>query len=221
MRVALVALVAALAALAAAAIFVLEPGKDEPAPAPKAATPSYEQLTRLVERISRDEDALVGQGIYVMDAGVGEGCATVGLVNPTEPNIAYVERRYPGACVASQTAQRPAACADRTGLAPHGAVTVPDLRGATLAEASRRVLAEDLTYSTACLGDAKAEPWAPVGPPDELARVVEQCPRPGEQVRRGTEVALDAVVVLPGGFRHRVSALGGAGETPCSDGRNP
>lgn len=223
MRVALVLLVAALAALAAAAIFVLEPGKEEPTPAPRAsATPAYEQLTRLVERITRDEDALVAQGIYVMHAGVGEGCATVGLANPTAPNAAFVERRFAGACVERSPAARPEACeaGERT-LTREGPVVVPDLRDLTLAEASRRAIAEELTYAANCLGEAKETPWTPAGPPDELVRVVEQCPRPGEEVRRGTEVALDAVVVLPGDFRHRISALDGAGETPCADGRNP
>jgi hypothetical protein len=223
MRVALVALVAALAALAAAVIFVLEPGKDTPAaPAPKAAPPSFEQLTGLVERISRDKAGLIDQGIYVMTASLGEDCAAVGLANPTQPNVAFVERQFRGTCVASAPAPRPETCEDgeRT-LTQDGRIEVPDLRDLTLAQASRRVLAEDLTYAADCLGAAETEPWVPQGAPDELARVVEQCPRPGELVRAGTEVALDAVVVLPGDFRHRISALDGAGETPCSDGRNP
>lgn len=220
MRVALVLLVAALAALAAAVIFVLEPGQDEPAPAPRAsATPSYEQRTRLSERITRDQDGLLEQGIYVMGTNLGEACVSVALANPTAANREYVERRIPGTCVAREPAQRPETCQDeqRT-LTREGPVTVPDLRDLTLAEASRVLLAEELTYAADCLGEAKDTPWTPVGPPDELARVVEQCPRPGEEVRAGTEVALDAVVVLPGDFRHRISALD---DGACRDGRNP
>lgn len=220
MRVALVLLVAALAALGAAVILVLAPGQDEqPAEPAASATPGYEQLTRLVERITRDQEALIDQGIYVMRAGVGETCAEIGLANPTAPNVSYLQRRFPGTCVQREPAQRAKTCTARPrALTRAGAVVVPDVRDLTLAQASRRILDADLTYASDCLGEARTTPWSPAGSPDELARVVEQCPRPGEEVRAGTEIALDAVVVLPGGFRHRISALTGGA---CGDGRNP
>jgi len=219
MRIALVLLVAAFAALAAVLVFARTSDNEEATLPQATPTPGYEQLTRLVERITRDEDALVDQGVYVMKAGVGETCATVALANPTQPNVAFVERRFPGTCVASEPAAREKTCTERERtLTRDGSIEVPDLRDLTLAEASRVAVGADLTYAADCLGAAATEPWTPVGPPDELVRVVEQCPRPGEEVRRGTEVALDAVVVLPGGFRHRISALD---DGACSDGRNP
>lgn len=219
MRIALVLLVAALAALAAVLVFA-RTSDNEDATLPQATpTAGYEQLTRLAERITRDEAALVDQGIYVTKVGVGESCATVALANPTRPNVAFVERRYPSTCVASAPAARETTCTQRERpLTRDGAIEVPDLRDLTLAEASRAALAADLTYAADCVGAGATEPWRPIGPPDELARVVEQCPRPGERVRRGTEVALDAVVVLPGDFRHRISALD---DGACRDGRNP
>jgi hypothetical protein len=219
MRIASVLLVAAIAALAAVLVFARTADNEEATLPQATPTPGYEQLTRLVERITRDEDTLVDQGIYVTKAGVGEGCATIALANPTQPNVAFVERRFPGTCVASEPAAREKTCTQRERpLTRDGSITVPDLRDLTLAEASRAALGADLTFATDCLGAAATEPWTPDGPPDELARVVEQCPRPGEDVRRGTEVALDAVVVLPGDFRHRISALD---DGACRDGRNP
>ena len=219
MRIASVLLVAAIAALAAVLVFARTADNEEAALPQATPTPAYEQLTRLVERITRDADALVDEGIYVTRAGVGDGCATIALANPTRPNVAFVERRFPGTCVASEPAAREKTCTQgKRPLTREGAIEVPDLRDLTLAEASRAVIGADLTYSSDCLGAAASEPWRPTGPPDELARVVEQCPRPGERVRRGTEVALDAVVVLPGGFRHRISALD---DGACRDGRNP
>ncbi len=219
MRIALGLLVAALAAFAAVLVFARTSDNEEATLPQATPTPGYEQRTRLVERITRDQDALVDDGLFVTRASVGEDCVNVALANPTEPNIAFLERRYPGTCVASEPAARQKTCSEgeRT-LARTGAIEVPDLRDLTLAEASRAALAADLTYTADCLGTAAAEPWTPAAPPDELARVVEQCPRPGERVRRGTEVALDAVVVLPGGFRQRLSALD---EGACRDGRNP
>ncbi|MDA0178732.1 PASTA domain-containing protein [Solirubrobacter phytolaccae] len=219
MRIALVLLVASLAALAAVLVFARTSDNEEATLPAATPTPAYTQLTRLVEQITRDEDGLVDQGIYVMSAGVGDGCAKIALANPTAPNVAYVQRQFPGTCVQREPAARPTTCTQtERPLAREGSIEVPDLRDLTLAEASRQAVTADLTYSADCLGAAATAPWTPVGPPDELARVVEQCPRPGELVRRGTEVALDAVVVLPGGFRHRISALD---DGACRDGRNP
>ena len=81
-----------------------------------------------------------------------------------------------------------------------------------------------LTFTTACLNDAKTTRWTPSAVPDLLVRVAAQCPAPGEKVRRGTEVALDANVELPGGFVHAISGMDRAAtgtDSPCGDGRNP
>jgi hypothetical protein len=225
MRVALVLLVAALAALAAAVVFV-RAQDDEPAQAPRAtATPGYEQRARLSERISRDREKLADQGVFLVGVTLEEVCARVALLNPTPANVAYVEARYVGACVAAEPAAPAKTCGDTPReLTRDGRVSVPDVRDLGLAQASRRVLAADLTFTAGCLGDEQTTVWAPGGPADELLRVVEQCPRPGERVRAGTEVALEATATLPGGFRHRVGALDEAATgsgAPCGDGRNP
>ena len=55
-------------------------------------------------------------------------------------------------------------------------------------------------------------------------RITKQCPRPGEMVPAGAEVALAAKAILPGGFKAELSALTGyhtGTSTPCADGRNP
>jgi hypothetical protein len=70
----------------------------------------------------------------------------------------------------------------------------------------------------------KTESFSPSTLPDTLLRVSAQCPAPGERVRAGTEVAIQARAVLPGGFEHHVGALDRAAtgtDSPCGDGRNP
>ncbi|MBE2316542.1 hypothetical protein DVA67_011185 [Solirubrobacter sp. CPCC 204708] len=225
MRVALVILAAALAALAAAVVYT-RAEDDAQAPAPRAsATPGYEQRAQLAERISRSRTQLAGVGVYLGRTELGASCVRVSLINPTPPNTAYVERRFPGACVDGPPAQPEKTCRETArGLTLDGDVNVPELIDLPVPEASQRVLASELVYTTACLGDEETEPWAPAGAPDTLLRVVAQCPRPGERVRAGTEVALQAAVVLPGDFRHQVGALDEAATgtaSPCGDGRNP
>jgi len=95
-------------------------------------------------------------------------------------------------------------------------VTVPDVGDLGLVEASRRVLAAGLTFTTSCLGRARDAEWVPSNPADQLVRVVAQCPHAGMRVRRGTEVALQARAVLPGSF----SYLAGT-SARCVDGRHP
>jgi hypothetical protein len=207
-------LVAGLAALAVGVVYVgVDTTEDERAP----AAPSYGQLARLVERVVGDEEALARHGIYLEGAGVGDSCTVVHLLNPTAPNIGYVEQRYPGACVEPRPLGPSDDCAPAERHAPRaGPVTVPDVDDLGLVEASRRVLAASLTFTTTCLGRARDVEWVPLGPADGLVRVASQCPRAGERVARGTEVALQARGVLPGGFEHFVGVLG-----RCDDERNP
>jgi hypothetical protein len=225
MRVALVLLVAALAVLAAAVVYT-RVEDDAPEPAPRAtATPSYEQRVRLSERVTREREGLAAQGIYLVGVSLEDACARVALLNPTPANVAHLETLYPGTCVSTEAAAVPKTCRTTTRpLTRDGDVEVPDVLDLRPQDASRRVLADDLTFTLACLGDGETAPWQPRGPQDALLRVTAQCPRPGERVRPGTEVALHAAVVLPGGFEHRVGALDeiATGTTsPCGDGRNP
>jgi len=217
MRVAVGAVVLTLAALVATIIFGRANGtEDEPA-SRAPARPTYGQLARLVERISRDRDILAAQGVFFESAGVGASCAVVWLLNPTAPNIAYVQRRFPGVCVDPSPMGPIDACPDTIrGMTRGGRVTVPDVRELGLVEASRRVLAADLTFTTACLGRARNVEWVPANPADDLVRVVAQCPRAGEHVRRSTEVALHAQAILPGSFAHVVGT-----SRRCDDRRNP
>jgi hypothetical protein len=213
MRVAVGAVVITLVALATAIILARSP--REP-PRRASAKPTYGQLARLVERISRDREFLEAQGVLLEMAGVGDGCAVVWLRNPTAPNVAYVQRRFPGTCVEPRPGGPIHACVSHRSATRGGPITVPDVSDLGLLDASRRVLAAGLTFTTTCLGRARNVEWVASDPEDQLVRVVAQCPRAGERVRRGTEVALQAQAVLPGGFRHSVGASAG-----CVDGRNP
>ena len=176
----------------------------------RPAKPNYGQLARVAERINQDRVVLATKGIVLEGAGVGSGCASVSLANPTTPNRAYMQRRYPGVCVEFRPMGAMSFC---DGTVPenarNGQVKVPDVSDLGLAEASRRVLAADLTFTATCPGRSRDVEWVPSGPADELVRVVAQCPRAGERVRRGTEVALQARATLPGGFEYSIGSSGG------------
>jgi hypothetical protein len=215
-RVVVVAVVSAFAVLVAAMLFARASATDdEPAPRVRAK-PTYGQLARLVERIDRTREAFAADGIFLEAAGVGDGCAVVSLLNPTVPNVAYVKRRFPGTCVERRPWGIADVC-DPTGAnsTRNGPVVVPNVRDLGLVEASRRVLAAGLTFTATCLGRARNVEWVSIRPADELVRVVAQCPRAGEHVRRNTEVALQARTVLPGGFDYLVGPPG-----RCSDRRD-
>ncbi len=110
---------------------------------------------------------------------------TVSLMNPTPANVGYVEQRYKGACVHNEPAVPEKECGETTrGLTRSGKVTVPNLFELGLVEASKRVLSDDLVYTTGCLGEQKTEPFSPSIAPDTLLRVSAQCPAPGERSGR-------------------------------------
>lgn len=225
MRVALVLLVSALAVLAAAIVYT-RAEDDEPAQGPRAtATPSYEQRARLAERITRERTGLASQGVYLAGVKLEASCARVALLNPTRANVAYVEGLFRGSCVSGEPGAPPKTCRETTrALTRDGDVTVPNVLDMRPSDASRRLLADDLSYALACLGDEEETPWVPAGREDILLRVIAQCPRPGERVRAGTEVALQAAIMLPGDFQYTVGALDEAATgtaSPCGDGRNP
>ena len=90
-------------------------------------------------------------------------------------------------------------------------MVVPDVGDLGLVEASRRVLAAELTFTASCPGQGGNGEWVPARPADDLVRVVAQCPHAGRRVRRGTEVARQARAVLPGGFTYFIGAPG-----PCT-----
>jgi hypothetical protein len=207
--------------VALVAIFALSRADDtdQPSARQRPAEPGYGQLARVAERINQDRVALEIKGIFLEGAGVGSGCASVSLANPTAPNTDYMQRRYPGACVESRPMGAMSFC---DGTVPEfargGHAKVPNVSDLGLVEASRRILAADLTFTATCPGRARDVEWVPSGPADELVRVVAQCPPAGERVRRGTEVALQARATLPGGFEY---SIGSAGDCAHDSGSGP
>lgn len=201
--------------LAAAIIFV-RTDRAEREPARSPAKPTYGQLARLVDRIDRDREFLATQGILLETAGVGADCVMVWLANPTSPNVAYMRRRFPKTCVERRPMGPISGCFSTRGVTRGGPVIVPDVGDLGLVEASRRVLAAGLTFTTGCIGRARNVEWVPSNPADRLVRVVAQCPRAGQRVRRGTEVALQAKALLPGSFNYLAGAFVG-----CVDRRHP
>ena len=217
---AVVGLLILCAAVVSAAVLV-RAGDDEAPAAPTSASAkaSHQQLERVADAVTRDRDELAAQGVFVEFSYVEDGCAVVSLVNPTAPNIEYVQRRYRGACVARRRMGPIVGGGCFGAVRPPtrgGSVRVPDVQDLGLVEASRRVLAADLTFTTTCLGRARNAQWVPDEPEDELVRVVAQCPEAGQQVRPGTEVALRATTTLPGAFPFTVGPSG-----KCVDGRDP
>jgi hypothetical protein len=200
-----------------AAVLFLAPATltDHTAP-PRAPAATYGQLARLADGIDRDREALATEGVFLDAVGVGDGCAFVSLFNPSAANVAYIHRRFPGACVDPHAGSVADLCDGvRRGSTRDGPVIVPDVGELGMVEASRRVLAAHLTFTASCPGSVRTVEWVPARPADDLVRVVAQCPRAGQRVRRGTEVALQAETVLPGGFGYVVGAPG-----HCEDGRN-
>jgi hypothetical protein len=194
------------------------------------APPTRAELERLQDRIGEQwhSGQLAREGIYLMTTGhPGKRCVSIGLLNPTRPNAEYLRHRFgPDVCVKREPVGPIAACAEYLGRPVRsGGVRVPDLRGLGLYAAERKVTARRLTYSIWCSGDKFARPKQPAPhSPDRLVRVVAQCPRAGERVSPGTDVALDAVALLPGGFRYRTGTLSPyhtGTSTPCGDRRNP
>jgi hypothetical protein len=217
MRVAFAVFLAAGVVVAAAVIFIGESdSKKSGLPRPSARKPTYGQLARIVDRVDRDREALAAQGVILETAGVGGGCVVVSLSNPTAPNAAYMRKRYPHLCIERRPFGPIVACTSSRGEARPGSVVVPDVRDLGLAEASRRVVAAGLSFTTGCVGQGRVDEWVPVNPADRLARVVSQCPQAGQRVRRSTEIALGANAVLPGSFTYRTGAFVG-----CADGRHP
>lgn len=193
----------------------------------RRAQATHAELRAVQRRVEAAEHALALQGIYLAGTALNATCATVSLVNPSRPNIAYVERRFgPHACVEREPDGPVQSCPGYVGReVPAGSVAVPNLRDLGLYEAEQRVVREHLTYAVSCLGAREREPRRPASTsPDALVRVVAQCPRSGERVPAGTSVALEARITLPGGFPYRVGVLDvyNAGtRRPCGDGRNP
>lgn len=176
----------------------------------KPTKPTYGQLAREANRLFEDADALAAEGIFLESTGVGNDCVFVSLSNPTGPNVEYVQRRYARTCIEPRPMGPGDFCDGRPAeVVRSGSVRVPDVRDLGLAEASRRVLAAGLTFTTTCVGRHRNVEWVPVNPPDELVRVTSQCPRASRRVRRNTEVALLASATLPGGYEHHVGAASG------------
>jgi hypothetical protein len=96
------------------------------------------------------------------------------------------------------------------------APNVPDVRDLGLAEASHRVVAAGLSFTTDCIGQGRVDKWVPNNPADRFARVLSQRPQAGQRVRRRTEIALEANAILPGSFTYRTGAFVG-----CADRRHP
>ena len=215
--------VCAAVALPLAGGIALAAGGDGPS---KRKPPTEAEKVRLQGRIAKRAEALARQGIYIEATGRGKPCVSVYLANPTRPNIEYLRREFHGVCVLKEPMGRLMACTGYTPPSPpSGSVTVPDVGDLGLYEASRRVTRAGLTYTLNCLGERKTRAKRPSQySPDQLARIADQCPRPGERVPPGTEVALEARALLPGGFEYRVGSLNSyttGTSKPCADGRNP
>jgi hypothetical protein len=89
-----------------------------------------------------------------------------------------------------------------------GPVRVPAITGVRIEPVQRQLIARDLRFTFGCLDDVKDAPVS-LGrsSPDELAVIVDQCPRAGERVARGTAVSCRAVAWLPGGYRWHTGTL--------------
>jgi hypothetical protein len=176
-----------------------------------------ESLGRIQDRVYEREAQLAREGIYVIEMGpTDRDCVFVGLLNPTPANVEYLKREFGRVCVGLGGGVLDACPHYRDGRpSPRGPVVVPDVRELGLQEAQRRVVAAGLTYAIHCLGDYETAPERlHRDAPERLVRIVAQCPRAGERVRPGAEVALRGAVTLPGGFRFDV------GPRPsCADGR--
>jgi hypothetical protein len=206
----------AVAAFAAVVVSAREQGTEDASGTRPASTPewTYGQYARVADSIERDRDALVDRGIFLEGSGVGNHCVFVSLSNPTEPNVAYIRHRYPKTCVEPRPLGPIDACLPTRVRADRGPVKVPDVLDLGLAEASRRILAADLTFTASCPGRKRNVEWVPQNPADQLVRVTAQCPRAGERVRAGSEIALLAQTQLPGGFNHYVGTAGACDSGP-------
>lgn len=187
--------------------------------------PPDDALQRAHDQLERAwmSGALDRAGIFVtVLESPSERCVPVSLLNPTKPNVEYLQHRFGSAL-----------CVDRGGglvgcpavfAAPvrAGRVVVPDVRGLGVYRAERRLVARGLTYAVGCRGEGKSRPKRPPRySPQALVRVTRQCPRAGERVPPDTEVGLDASAVLPGGYRVRFGVFEDADtRAPCADGRN-
>jgi photosystem II stability/assembly factor-like uncharacterized protein len=178
MRVALAVLLAIGVVGTAAAVLLHTSDEGSTRTAPAKLT--YGQLAQIAERVDRDREVLADQGVLLETAGVGDGCTFVSLLNPTAPNIAYMQRRYSNLCVEKRPLGPLDGCVTGRGLVRRGPVIVPDVRDPGLAEASRRLVAAGLSFTTGCIGDARVDEWVPSNPADRLVRVTSQCPRPGQ-----------------------------------------
>jgi hypothetical protein len=171
---------------------------------PRPSKPTAGQLEALTRRIDNDTDSLERQGIFLGPpvAARNIDCVHVRLFNPTAANVAYVQRRYgPNICV-SRKQSSIAGCmsAMTTPPIPDGEVVVPDLRSVRFLDAQSRLAAMGLKWN-ACDGPGQSTPqksgkysifW--------LQTITDQCPRPGQHVPAGTDVALTTEARLPGGF---------------------
>jgi hypothetical protein len=194
--------------------------------------PSAREIDILKTRVLRATDGLAKEGVFVGDIGPhetggGRTCLKVVLANPTRPNVQYLQKRFGSdVCIPRRpSGGRTQICSGKIAApVPTGPVIVPDVRGLGLEAATNRIIRGRLTYALSCLGERSSKVVQPGrSAPEQAARVVRQCPHPGEPVPPGTEVALRSRALLPGGFEFELSALtpyNTGVEVPCSDGRN-
>lgn len=192
------------------------------------ATSAHQPSQSDVEsQILRERPHLACEGIYVEQTAVGKSCVEVQLANPTAPNIAYMRDRFgTGVCVSGKPNSALQACSGHpANPVPEGSVIVPNLVGLNLYEAEKRVTSLRLTFALRCLGDRRTHAARPGRfSPEALVFITAQCPRPGQAVAAGSEVALEGRAPLPGGFEYPVGTLDfyhTESRYPCGDGRNP
>jgi hypothetical protein len=208
MRIRLIVLTSLVLLVAGAAVALAKVG---------TAGPSGQSLSALQNTINSQLGVLRRRGVLVDHTALSGSCIRLAVINPTQPNVDYLNRRFGGRlCI--DTMQTPAVeCAPRRPNAATGEeVLVPDVRQLGLYEAEKRLLASGFAFSTRCVGVAqRTAKQPPLGSAEALVRITRQCPAAGEQAVEGSSVVLQADAVLPGGFKYAISPFLASGETSC------
>jgi hypothetical protein len=176
-----------------------------------SSRPTSQELQRVQDRLNAERESLARQGIFLsVTAPIPGRCVEARLVNPSAPNAEYLRRHFgPMVCVAKRPIGHIDSCSGfMRPTVPQGPVTVPAVEGMSLFAAQKRLARDGLAWAVDCPSDRQRRPRRPNRfSIKALATVTRQCPRPGETVRAGEVVALDAVARMPGGFNYDFGIL--------------
>jgi len=169
--------------------------------------PSGATLRRVQAAVDRDDDKLGRQGIFVSSTGGGPGCARVNLLNPTRQNVEYIRQHYgPNACVPAEPGPIVTACAGSGHKPKPGDHVVPDVVGKDFEEATGTLTNAGYRFAAYCPGQGARKPHRVTqGDIEQFATIARQCPAAGTRTAAGEVVGIEAVVVLPGGYRHTIA----------------